>query len=84
MLEICQRADLVFLGLHGMDGEDGRIQAALDLASAQDADYLGLRRAAALLAPWRKTALLDGAGMGELTLTARVEAKIQRSYHADG
>ena len=24
-------ADLVFLGLHGMDGEDGRIQAALDL-----------------------------------------------------
>ncbi len=64
--------------------ERARIQAALDLASAQDADYLGLRRAAALLAPWRKTALLDGAGMGELTLTARVEAKIQRSYHADG
>ena len=31
VLEICQRADLVFLGLHGMDGEDGRIQAALDL-----------------------------------------------------
>mgnify|MGYP002560758854 CR=1 FL=1 len=31
VLDICQRADLVFLGLHGMDGEDGRIQAALDL-----------------------------------------------------
>ena len=31
MLDICQKADLVFLGLHGMDGEDGRIQAALDL-----------------------------------------------------
>ena len=54
------------------------------MASAQDADYLGLRRAAALLAPWRKAALLDGAGLGDLTLTARVEANLQRSYHADG
>ena len=64
--------------------ERARIQAALGLASAQDADYLGLRRAAALLAPWRKDALLDGAGLGELTLTARVEANLQHSYHADG
>lgn len=31
VLELCQMADIVFLGLHGMDGEDGRIQAALDL-----------------------------------------------------
>ena len=31
VLDICQKADLVFLGLHGMDGEDGRIQATLDL-----------------------------------------------------
>ena len=31
VLEICRVADLVFLGLHGMDGEDGRIQATLDL-----------------------------------------------------
>ena len=31
VLDICRHADLVFLGLHGMDGEDGRIQAALDL-----------------------------------------------------
>ena len=29
--EICQLADCVFLGLHGADGEDGKIQAALDL-----------------------------------------------------
>ena len=29
--EICQLADIVFLGLHGEDGEDGRVQAALDL-----------------------------------------------------
>ncbi|MBQ9686036.1 MAG: D-alanine--D-alanine ligase [Oscillospiraceae bacterium] len=31
VLEICQLADCVFLGLHGADGEDGRIQAALEL-----------------------------------------------------
>lgn len=31
VLELCQMADIVFLGLHGMDGEDGRIQATLDL-----------------------------------------------------
>lgn len=31
VLELCQLADIVFLGLHGQDGEDGRIQAALDL-----------------------------------------------------
>lgn len=31
VLEICALADAVFLGLHGCDGEDGRIQAALDL-----------------------------------------------------
>ena len=31
VLEICARADVVFLGLHGRDGEDGRIQATLDL-----------------------------------------------------
>ncbi len=31
VLEICQLADCVFLGLHGEDGEDGKIQAALDL-----------------------------------------------------
>lgn len=31
VLELCAMADFVFLGLHGEDGEDGRIQAALDL-----------------------------------------------------
>ncbi len=31
VLEICQKADVVFLGLHGKDGEDGRVQAAFDL-----------------------------------------------------
>ena len=31
VLRACSMADLVFLGLHGECGEDGRIQAALDL-----------------------------------------------------
>lgn len=31
VLEICSLADIVFLGLHGQDGEDGRVQAAFDL-----------------------------------------------------
>ena len=31
VLEVCRHADLVFLGLHGADGEDGKIQAVLDL-----------------------------------------------------
>lgn len=31
VLEICSLADCVFLGLHGEDGEDGKIQATLDL-----------------------------------------------------
>ena len=31
VLALCQLADCVFLGLHGADGEDGKIQATLDL-----------------------------------------------------
>lgn len=31
VLEICMMADCVFLGLHGKDGEDGKIQATLEL-----------------------------------------------------
>ena len=31
VLEVCSLADCVFLGLHGADGEDGKIQATLDL-----------------------------------------------------
>ncbi|MBM6924746.1 D-alanine--D-alanine ligase family protein [Pseudoflavonifractor phocaeensis] len=31
VLELCQMADLVFLALHGTCGEDGKVQAALEL-----------------------------------------------------
>ena len=32
LMEVCRAADLVFLGLHGADGEDGRLQAMFDIA----------------------------------------------------
>ena len=31
VLDVCRMADIVFLGLHGSNGEDGRIQATFDL-----------------------------------------------------
>lgn len=31
VLELCQQADIAFLGLHGANGEDGKVQAAFDL-----------------------------------------------------
>ena len=31
VLDVCKRADIVFLALHGTCGEDGRVQAAFDL-----------------------------------------------------
>ena len=43
VLEICQAADLVFIGMHGACGEDGRIQATLDLLGVPytGSGYLG-------------------------------------------
>ena len=42
VLDICKMADLVFLALHGMNGEDGRIQAAFDLLNIKytGTDYI--------------------------------------------
>ncbi|MGN0329029.1 MAG: D-alanine--D-alanine ligase [Lachnospira sp.] len=31
VLELCKESDIVFIGLHGSNGEDGKIQAAFDL-----------------------------------------------------
>lgn len=31
VVELCKLADIVFMGLHGSNGEDGRVQAAFDL-----------------------------------------------------
>ncbi len=42
VIPICQQADIVFLALHGQNGEDGKIQAMFDLLDIQytGTDYL--------------------------------------------
>ncbi len=32
IIQVCRAADIVFMALHGEDGEDGKVQAAFDLA----------------------------------------------------
>lgn len=42
VIRMCQMADIVFMGLHGENGEDGKIQAAFDLFGIKytGSDYL--------------------------------------------
>lgn len=35
VLEVCRAADIVFVALHGRDGEDGKVQALFDLAGVK-------------------------------------------------
>lgn len=67
VLEVCRMADIVFLGLHGECGEDGRVQATFDLlgipytgsgylgsAVAMDKDLTKrVLRGCVTMAPWR-------------------------------
>ncbi len=43
LIEVCRAADMVFIALHGSDGEDGRIQALFDLHGIRytGSGYLG-------------------------------------------
>ena len=43
VLEVCQRADIAFLALHGGNGENGQLQATLDMFGIPytGSDYLG-------------------------------------------
>lgn len=69
VLKACAQADVVFLGLHGECGEDGRVQAAFDLLGIPytGSGYLAsgmamnkavakqvMERAGILTAPWRE------------------------------
>ncbi len=47
VLSICKAADIVFIGLHGESGENGKLQAAFDL---QGIRYTGTNYTSALLA----------------------------------
>ena len=62
VLELCRLADCVFLGLHGADGEDGKIQAALDLLGVP---YTGSGPLASAMAMDKAVAkrLMEGAGV---------------------
>lgn len=42
VLDVCKMCDIVFLALHGMNGEDGRVQATLDLMNIKytGTDYM--------------------------------------------
>lgn len=91
VLEICQLADCVYLGLHGADGEDGKIQAALDLlgvpytgsstlGSAMAMDKAVAKRimeSAGILTPeWREITYTD-ADIAELKETLPVPCAVK-------
>lgn len=43
VIEICKQADIVYMGLHGADGENGKVQAAFDVLGIKytGSNYLG-------------------------------------------
>ena len=62
VLNLCRRADIVFIALHGANGEDGRVQAAFDLLGVR---YTGAGYLASALAMDKRTTkiMLDAAGI---------------------
>ena len=53
IIEICRAADIVFLALHGADGEDGKIQATFDMAGIK---YTGTGHLGSAMAMSKKIA----------------------------
>lgn len=64
------------------DTERARLEAALALSQALDADYLGLKQAACLAAPWRKADIQAGWNLPGLELQVVVQGKVERGYDA--
>lgn len=62
LIEVCRAADIVFLGLHGADGEDGRLQAMFDVAGIK---YTGAGHLGSAIAMDKETAkrLMAAAGV---------------------
>jgi len=70
VIDLCRRADIVFIGLHGANGEDGKVQAALDLMNIRytGSGYLG--SAVAMSKDFTKAVLSSKIPMpGGITLT---------------
>ena len=85
VLELCRGADLVFLALHGTCGEDGRVQAALELlgipytgagflgsAIAMDKDLTKRMVADVVATPGWKTARYTAGEIEDLVSSARL------------
>ena len=91
VFELCQLADVVFLGLHGACGEDGRIQAALDLMGVKytGSGYLGsalamdkdltkrLIAGTGVLTPEWKIVEFDSAGIQNIVNTTKLPCVVK-------
>ncbi len=90
VLEMCARADVVFLALHGACGEDGRIQAALELlgvpytgsgclgsAIAMDKDLTKRLVDGLVKTPQWETVTVTGENIPELTERTRLPAVVK-------
>ena len=60
VLEVCAAADIVFMALHGADGEDGKVQAAFDLCGIRYTGTGPLGSGVAMNKAVAKTMLRDG------------------------
>ena len=63
LIEICRKADIVFMALHGEDGEDGKLQALFDIEGIKytGCGYLG---SAIAMNKGLSKSLLDASGVG--------------------
>ena len=90
VLEMCAKADMVFLALHGTCGEDGRIQAALDLlgvpytgsgclgsAIAMDKDLTKRLVSGLVKTPKWETVTVTGENIGELMERVKLPAVVK-------
>lgn len=76
VLELCQQVDVVFLALHGGSGEDGRLQAMLDIMGIHytGSDYVG---SALAMNKDRAKTIAEKAGVKVPAWTVRTVSKEQ-------
>lgn len=76
VVEICRAADLVFLALHGGDGENGRLQGFFDMLGVR---YTGSGQfgCAVAMNKWATKQLLSGAGIPTPASTLLKESELR-------
>ena len=81
VLDICKKSDIVFMALHGANGEDGKIQATFDLLGIKytGSDYLGSANAMNK-GITRRLLIADGIQMA--TGTTYTEAQFKKGKHS--